>query len=103
MTEGIAPETPISSEGMGVREGSATGELVAKFASSGEGDKRRARERTRSVDGAEGVSSGSGLPETKEKVAPRAVRRCANKGEMLGERPARLIIRRNAGVRRVNK
>ena len=80
-----------------------TGELVAKFASSGEWDERRVRERTRGVDGAEGVRSGNGLSETEEKVVPRAIRRRSNKGKMLGERPARLIIRRNAGVRRVNK
>ena len=103
MTEGIASETPVSSERMGVHEGPATGELVTKFASSREWDERRVRERTRGVDGAEGVSSGSGLSETEEKVAPCAIRRHSNKGEMLGEEPARLIIRRNAGVRRINK
>ena len=103
MTEGVASKTPISSKGMGVGDCSATAKLVSKFATGGERDKWRVRERTRGVDGAEGVSSGSGLSEVKEKVAPHAVRRSANKGEMLGERPARFIIRRNAGVRRVNK
>ena len=103
MTKGIASETPIPAEGVGVSNSSASSELVPKFAAGGKGDKRRIRERTRGVDGAEGVSSGSGLSEFKEKVTPRPVRRSANKGEMLGERPARFIIRRNVGVRRVNK
>ena len=103
MTEGIASKTPISSEGMGVGKGSSTSELVAKLAIGWEREERRIRERTRGVDGAEGVSSGSGLSETEKEVAPRAVRRSANKGEMLGERPARFIIRWNVGVRRVNK
>ena len=70
---------------MGVVKRSVTGELVTKLASSGEGDERRARERTSGVDGAEGVSSGSGLSETEKEVSPRAVRHSANKGEMLGE------------------
>ena len=103
MTEGITSKTPISAEGMVVGKGSSTGELVTKFAAFGKGDKRRVRERTCGVDGVEGVRSGSGLSETEKEVAPRAVRRSANKGEVLGERPARLIIRRNVGVRRVNK
>ena len=103
MTEGIAPKTPISAEGVSVGKGSSTGELVAKFAIGWEGEERRVRERTRGVDGAEGVSSGSGLSETEKEVVPRAVRRSANEGEMLGERPACLIIRRNAGVWHINK
>ena len=85
MTEGIASKTSISAERMGVGKGSSTGELVTEFAVRGKGDKRRVRERTRGVDGAEGVSSGSGLLEIKKEVAPRAVRRHANKGEMMGE------------------
>ena len=103
MTEGIASETPISSKRMGVGDRSATSELVTEFATRGKRDKRHVRERTRGVDGAEGVSSGSGLSETEKEVAPCAVRRRANKGEMLGEGPACFIIQRNAGVRRVNK
>ena len=103
MTEGVAPEAAISSKRMGVGKGTSTGKLVTEFAAADEGDKRDDRERTNGVDGAEGVSSGKGLTETEEEVAPCAVRRCANKGEVLGERPARLIIRRNAGIRRFNK
>ena len=103
MTKGIAPKTPISAEGMSVGKGSLTGELVVKLATGWEGEEWRVRERMRSVDGAEGVSSGSGLSETEKEVTPRAVRRSANEGKMLGERPACLIIRRNAGVRHVNK
>ena len=103
VTEGIASETPISTEGMGIGNGTVTSELVAKFGASDEGDKRQDRERSNGVDGAEGVSSGSGLSEVKEKVSPRPVRRSANKGEMLGESPARFIIRRNTGIRRLNK
>ena len=103
MTKGVASKTSIPAEGMGVGKGSSTGKLVAELASSWKGEERRVRERTRGVDGTEGVSSGSGLSEAEEKVAPRAVRRSANKGEMLGETPARLIIQRNAGVRHVNK
>ena len=103
MTEGVASKTPISSKGMGVGKCSATGKLVLKLATSSEGDKWHVRERTRGVDGAEGVSSGSGLSETEKEVAPCAVRCRANEGEMLGERLAHFIIRRNAGVWRVNK
>ena len=103
MTERVASKAPISSKGMGVGNGSVTGKLVMKFATGGEGDKRQVREWSNGVDGMEGVSSRSGLSEFKEKVAPRAVRRSTNEGEMLGKRLARLIIRRNAGVRHVNK
>ena len=103
MTEGIAAETPISSKRMGVGKGSLTGKLVTKFATADEGDERYDGEWGNGVDGAEGVSSGSGLPEAKEEVPPSAVRRDANKGEVLGERPARFIVRRNAGIRRLNK
>ena len=103
MTEGIASKTPISAKGMGVGNGSSTGKLVAKLATADEGDKRQDRERSNGVDRAEGVSSGKGLSQRKEEVAPCAVRRCANKGEVLGERPARCIIRRNVGIRRLNK
>ena len=92
VTEGIAPKTPISSEGMSVGKGSSTGKLVTQLAVRGKGDKRHVRERTRGMDGAEGIRSGSGLSETEKEVAPRAVRRSANKGKMLGERPARFII-----------
>ena len=59
MTEGITPETPISSEGMGVGNGSSTGKLVTEFATADEGDKRYDGERRNGVDGVEGVSSGS--------------------------------------------
>ena len=107
MTEGIAPETSICSERVGVGKGSSTGELVTKFASSGERDEWRVRERSNGVFGAEGVSSGSGLSKSEQKVSPPAVRRSANKhemlGEMLGETPARCIIRWNAGVQHINK
>ena len=103
MTEGIALKTPISAEGMGVGNGSSTGKLVAKLATGGKGEERRVRERSNGVDGAEGVSSGSGLSEIEEKVAPHPIRCSPNKGEMLGERPAHFIIRRNAGVQRLNK
>ena len=103
MTEGIALKTPISAEGVSVGKGSSTSELVAKLAICREREEWHVRERTRGMDGREGVSSRSGLSETEKEVAPRAVRRSANKGEVLGERPARLIIRRNVGVRRVNK
>ena len=103
MTEGVALKAPVSSKRMGVGEGSVTGKLVAKFGASDEGDKRQDREWRDGVDGAEGVSSGSGLPEVKEKVSPRSVRRSANKREVLGESPARLIVRRYAGIRRLNK
>ena len=103
MTEGITPKTPISAEGMSVGKGSSTGELVTKLAACGKGDKWCVRERTRGVDGAEGIRSRSGLSETEKEVVPRPVRCSTNKGEMLGERPACFIIRRNAGVRRVNK
>ena len=103
MTEGVAPETAVSSKRMGVGKGSSTGKLVTELATADEGDKRQDGERTDGVDGAEGVSSGKGLSETKKEVAPCAVRRRANKGEVLGERPARFIIRRNAGIRRLNK
>ena len=103
MTEGIAPKTPISAEGVSVGKGSSTGKLVAKLATGDKGEERQDRERSNGVDGTEGVSSGSRLLESEKEVVPRAVRRSANEGEMLGERPACLIIRRNAGVRRVNK
>ena len=103
MTKGITLETPISSKGMGIGDGTTTSELVAKFGASDEGDEWQDRERRDGVDGAEGVSSGSGLLEIEEKVSPCPVRRSANKGEMLGESLARFIIRRNAGVRRLNK
>ena len=85
MTEGVAAEAPISSEGVGVGNDSSTGKLVAQFAAADEGDKRYDGERGNGVDGAEGVSSGSGLPEAKKEVPPCAVRRDANKGEVLGE------------------
>ena len=65
MTEGIASKTPISSKRVGVGNGSSTGELVAKLATGDEGDERRVRERSNGVLGAEGVSSGSGLSESK--------------------------------------
>ena len=103
MTEGVASETPIRPKRVGVGDRSAASELITQFAAGSEGDKRHAGEQTRGVDGAEGVSSGSGLSETEKEVAPRAVRRSTNEGEMLGKRPARFIIRRNAGVQRVNK
>ena len=103
MTEGVAAETSISAERVGVGKGSATGELVTKLGSANEGDKREDGERGNGVDGAEGVSSGKGLSETEKEVPPSAIRRDANKGEVLGERPARLIVRRNAGIRRLNK
>ena len=103
VTEGIASKTPIVAEGVGIGNGSSTGKLVPKLASGGEREERRVRERRRGMDGTEGVSSGSGLSKVKEEVAPRAIRRSANEGEMLGERPARFIIRRNVGVQRVNK
>ena len=103
MTEGVASETPISAERVGVGKGSLTGKLVVELASGTKGDKRCVGERGNGVEGTEGVSSRNGLSEFKEKVAPRPVRRLANKGEVLGKRPARLIIRRNAGIQRVNK
>ena len=64
MTEGVASKTPISSKRMGVGNGSATFELVPKLATSGEGDERRVRERSKGVLRTEGVSSGSGLSES---------------------------------------
>ena len=67
------------------------------------GDKGQNGERGNGVDGAEGVSSGNGLSETVKEVAPCSVRRLPNKGEVLGECPARFIIRRNPGIRRLNK
>ena len=103
MTEGIASETPISAKGMGVGERTSSSELVAQFSGTDEGDKGQDGERGNGVDGAEGVSSGNGLSQTEKEVAPCAIRRCANKGEMAGEIPARFIIRRNAGIRRLNK
>ena len=103
MTEGVAPKAPISAERVGVGNGSATGKLVTEFCAGDEGDKWQDRERRHGVDGAEGVSSGKGLSETEKEVAPCAVRRCANKGEMTGEIPACFIVRRNAGIRRLNK
>ena len=103
MTEGVASETPISSKRVGVGNGSSTGKLIVEFATADEGDKRQDGERSNGVDGAEGVSSGNGLSETEKEVAPRSIRHCANKGEVAGEIPARLIVRRNAGIRRLNK
>ena len=88
---------------MGVGNGSSTGKLIAELATADEGDKRQDRERSDGVDGAEGVSSGKGLSEAEKEVAPCAIRRCANKGEVAGEIPARLIVRRNTGIRRLNK
>ena len=103
MTEGVAAETPISAERMGVGNRSSTGKLIAEFATADEGNKGHDGERGNGVDGAEGVSSGKGLSQTEKEVAPCAIRRCPNKGEVAGEIPARLIIRRNAGIRRLNK
>ena len=85
MTEGVASKTAVSSKRMGVGKGSSTGKLVTKFATADEGDKQYDGEWGNGVDGVEGVSSGSGLSEAKEEVAPCAVRRDANKGEVLGE------------------
>ena len=103
MTEGVASKTSVSSKRMGVGNSSSTGKQVMEFATSDEGDKRHEGERSNSVDGAEGVSSGSGLSETEKEVAPCSIRRRANKGEVAGKVPARLIVRRNAGIRRLNK
>ena len=61
MTEGVASKTPISSERVVVGNSSASGELVSKFTGGDKGDKRRVREWSNGVFGAEGVSSGSGL------------------------------------------
>ena len=85
MTEGVALKTLVSSKRMGVGNGSATGKLVPKFGIADEGDERYDGERDKGVGGAEGVSSGSGLPEGEEEVTPRPVRRHANKGEVLGK------------------
>ena len=85
MTEGVASETPIPAERVGVGNGSSTGKLVAEFATADEGDKRHDGERSNGVDGAEGVSSGNRLSETEKEVAPCAIRCRANKGEMVGE------------------
>ena len=96
-------ETSISSERMGVGKGSSTGKLIAELAIANKGDKRYDGERRNGVDGAEGVSSGNGLSQSKKEVSPSSVRCRANKGEMAGEIPARFIVRRNAGIRRFNK
>ena len=103
MTEGVASEASVSAKRVGVGNRSSTGKLVTEFATADEGDKRYDGERRNGVDGAEGVSSGKGLSQTEKEVAPCAVRCCANKGEVLGERPACFIVRRNAGIRRFNK
>ena len=103
MTEGVASETPIGSKRVGVGDRSATGKLVVKFATGDKGDKWRIREQIDGVSGMEGVSSGSGLSKIEQEISPPAVRRSANKREMLGETAARFIIRRYAGIRRVNK
>ena len=92
MTEGIASKTLISSEGMGVGNGSSTGELVAKFTTGNEGEEWQVRERSNGMLGAEGVSSRSGLSEREKEISPSAVRRSTNKREMLGETPACFII-----------
>ena len=63
MTEGVAPKTLISSQGVGVGDSSATGKLIPKFTTCREGEKWGVRERSNGMLGAEGVSSGSGLSE----------------------------------------
>ena len=68
-----------------------------------DGGERAVRERTSGVVGMKSVGSGGRFTESEQEVEPLPVSRSANKGEVLGETPARFIIRRNPGMQRVNR
>ena len=65
--------------------------------------KQPVREQTSGVAGTKSVGSGGRLTEAEQEIDPLPVSRSTNKGEMLGETFAHLIIRRNTGSRLVNR
>ena len=103
MSEGVAPKASKSSKGVSVGDVSTAHENVPKLVVGGDRGERPVRERTRGVAGTKSVGSSGRLTEGEQEVDPFRVSRSANKGEMLSEAPARFIIRRNAGIRRVSR
>ena len=103
MSEGVAAEASICSEGMGVGDLSTTREKISKLVSCCDGGERRVRERTNGIAGMESVGSGGRFTKGEQKVKPLEASRSANKGKVSGESRARFIIRRNDGSRQTNK
>ena len=103
MSKGVAPKASKSSKGVGVGDRSMTCEKVSKLVVDDDGGKWAVRERTSGVAGTKSVGSGGKLMEGEQKVEPLRVSHPANKGEVLGETPARFIICWNAGRCLVNR
>ena len=103
VSKGIAPKASKSSKGVGVGDASTACEKVSKLVVGDDWGKWPVREWTRGMAGTKSVGSGSRLTEGEQEVEPLDTSRPANKGEMSGESPARLFIRRNDGSRWANK
>ena len=103
MSKGVAPKASKSSKGVGISDASTAHEKVLKLVVSSDRGEGAIRERTRGVAGMKSVGSGSRLMESEQEVDPLCVSRAANKGEMLGETPACLIVRWNTGNLFVSK
>ena len=78
-------------------------ENVPKLVVGGNWGEQPVRERTRGMAGTKSIGSGGSLTESEQEVDPLGVSHSANKGEVLGESPARFIIHWNEGSRRTNK
>ena len=103
MSEGVALKASKSSEGVGVGETATTCEKVLKLVVDDDRGEWAVREWTSGIAGTKSVGSGGRLTESEQGVDPLCVSRSANKGEMLGEAPARFIIRWNAGRHLINR
>ena len=102
MTKGIASKASKSSKGVGVGDASTACEKVAKLVVGSNRGEWAVRQ-TRGMAGTKSVGSGSSLMEGEQEVDPLRISCAANKGEVLGETPARLIVHKNAGTRFVKR
>ena len=103
MSKGIAAKAAKSTEGVSVGDASTTREKVSKLVACCNGGEQPVRDWTSGVPGTKSVGSSGRLVESEQEVDPLGASRSTNKDEVLGESPARFIIRRNEGSRWANK